>query len=123
MIDADLASYLRGLAPGAVAVHLDGVEAREAVLEACVRAGRRLVALHDGPEIVVTADGVAQDGVVRCLKDEVDEAAPGAERVIVIRVVGDAPLAATMDAYLDVEMTPGRDVWLDDLRGYVGASG
>jgi len=61
----------------------------------------------------VTADGVVENGVVRCLKDEVDTAVPDAERVIVLRLIGDAPLAPTLDAYLDVRMIEGRDVWFD----------
>jgi hypothetical protein len=64
---------------------------------------------------VITADGTASDGVVRALKSEVDAAVPEAHTVIVLRLVGDVPLAPTLDAYLDVEMIEGRDVWLDEL--------
>jgi len=64
------------------------------------------------PGVIITADGVVENGTVRCLKDEVDVAVPDARTVLVLRLLGDAPLAATMDAYLDVQMTPGRDVWV-----------
>jgi hypothetical protein len=107
-----LAAHLAACATEDVAVHLPGVQARDAVLEICQRARRRVVALDERPRVVITADGVIENGVVRCLKDEVDAIAPGAELVIVVRNLGDVPLAPTMDAYLDVHMTPGRDVWL-----------
>ena len=99
-----------------VGVHLPGVASLDEILDACARADVRVVGFDEHPRVVVTADGVVSDGVVRCLKDEVDAIVPGAERVIVIRNIGDAPLAPTMDAYLDVEMIPGRDVWLDEVR-------
>jgi hypothetical protein len=59
------------------------------------------------------------------LKDELDEALPEAEKVVVVKHAGDVPLAPTLDAYLDVAMIPGRDVWFHDICGvpYVGASG
>jgi len=69
----------------------------------------------------VTADADVEGGVVRPMKDEVDAIAPDAERVIVLRLAGDAPLAPTLDAYLDVVMIEGRDVW-DDGDPDEGAS-
>jgi hypothetical protein len=99
---------VRGLDVG---VHLPGLRDLEAVVRG---SANRVVALEDAPHVIVTADGVVVDGVVRCLKDEVDDLFPGASRVIVVRNLGEAPLAATMDAYLDVEMVAGRDEWLDE---------
>ena len=87
------------------------------VLSACREAGTRVVDLDARPEVIVTADGMLADGIVRPLKPEVDEAVPDARTVIVLRLVGDAPLAPTLDAYLETEMRTGRDVWLDDLVG------
>ena len=107
----ELADYLAGLNVETVGVHLPGVLKRDFVLECCRAAGKALVDLGAGPSVVITADGIVENGVVRALKDEVDEALPGAERVIVLRLVGDAPVAPTMDAYLDVHMIEGRDVW------------
>lgn len=96
-------------------MHLPGVACEPDVRAACERAGARVTELHAGARVVITADGVGERGVVRALKDEADAVAERAERVIVLRLAGDAPLAPTMDAYLDVPMRPGRDVWLDDL--------
>lgn len=110
-----LEAFLHELDPLVVGVHLDGVDERDAVVRLIEQAGRVVVGLEAHPRVVVTADGVAIDGVVRPLKDEVDTAVPDAEHIVVIRKLGDAALAPTLDAYLDVEMTPGRDVWLDEL--------
>jgi len=110
-----LADYLAGLNVEDVGVHLPGVPERAFVVECCRAAGKAVVELGAGPSVVITADGVASNGSVRCLKDEVDEAVPGAERVIVLRLLGNAALAPTMDAYLDVRMIDGRDVWFDTL--------
>ena len=105
----ELADYLAGLNVEAVGVHLPGVPERALVVDACRAAGKAVVGLD--ASVVVTADGVVENGVVRPLKDEVDAAVPDAERVIVLRLIGDMPLAPTLDAYLDVEMIEGRDVW------------
>jgi acyl-coenzyme A synthetase/AMP-(fatty) acid ligase len=110
-----LAAYLRTIDVAEIGVHLPGIAERDDVADACRAAGKNVVGLDAKPAVVVTADGVAENGSVRCLKDEVDEAVPGARRVIVLRVIGDAPLAATMDAYLDCAMSDGRDVWIDDI--------
>lgn len=107
-----LEERLRSLDASEVAVHLPGVAGADEVHAACERTGARVVALHEGARVVVTADGVGVDGMVRCLKDEVDVIAPDASHVFVLRVLGDVPLAPTMDAYLDVEMIPGRDEWV-----------
>ena len=107
----ELADYLAGLNVETIGVHLPGVPERAFALECCRAAGKAVVDLGAGPPVVVTADGVVENGVVRCLKDEVDEARPGAELVIVLRLIGDMPLAPTLDAYLDVHMMEGRDVW------------
>ncbi len=61
----------------------------------------------------MTADGVVADGVVRPLKDEVDAAVPDATTVLVLRILGDVPLAPTLDAYLETKMISGRDVWVE----------
>ena len=111
-----LVEQLRALDVTDVAVHLPDVACAADVADACVRAGKRVVALDPQARVVVTADGVESEGVVRCLKDEVDAVATRAHLVFVVRLVGDAPLAATMDAYLDVAMTPGRDIWVDAAR-------
>lgn len=102
-----------------VGVYLDGVPARQQVIEACARAGKRVVDVREMPKIVITADGVIENGMVRPLKEEVDEALPDAGRVFVLRHLGNVPLSPTYDVYLDVPMKPGRDIWLDQ----VGASG
>jgi hypothetical protein len=107
-----LAAQLDAFWCASVAVHLPGVDVRHAVLELCRSGRHRLVSLDASPNVVVTADGVVEAGCIRALKEEVDAIVPRAERMIVIRNVGEAPLAPTMDAYLDVQMTPGRDVWL-----------
>lgn len=111
--DGAMIDLLEHLGVDEIGVHLPGLPQRELVIDACARAGKTVVGLDARPRAVITADGVLEDGVVRCLKDEVDAAAPGAERVIVLRVIGSAPLAPTMDAYLDVHMIPGRDTWYD----------
>jgi acyl-coenzyme A synthetase/AMP-(fatty) acid ligase len=110
----DLAEYFAVLDATEIGVHLPSTPEREVAIEACRLAGKTVVGLDAGPRVVVTADGVLEGGVVRCLKEEVDAAVPGAERVIVLRLIGDAPLAATLDAYLDVHMIDGRDVWVDE---------
>jgi acyl-coenzyme A synthetase/AMP-(fatty) acid ligase len=107
------------LEASAVGVHLPDGPEKDTALEACRLAGKAVLSLEARPTVVVTADASLEDGVVRNFKEETDAAVPDAERVIVFRRVGDAPLAATMDAYLEVPMTPGRDVWADQ----VGASG
>lgn len=109
-----LVEELRAVEVVEIGVHLPGLACADAVREACASANKRIVALDTAPRVVVTADGVACDGVVRSLKDEVDAIVPGAERVFVLRLLGNAPLAPTMDAYLDVDMVPGRDVWIDE---------
>ena len=110
-----LARHLRSLDVDELGVHLPAGPARDEVLRACRDAGKAVVAVDMSPEVVITADGALIDGVVRPLKEEVDALVPDARIVIVLRLVGDAPLAPTFDAYLDVEMLEGRDVWLDDL--------
>jgi hypothetical protein len=109
----ELDDYLAGLNVEAVGVHLPPGAERGFVVDACRAAGKTVVDLDAEPRVVVTADGVVENGAVRCLKDEVDDAVPGAERVIVLRLLGEAALAPTMDAYLDVRMIEGRDVWWD----------
>ncbi len=110
-----LTAYLRSLPFGTVAVHLGSAPEHAWVREACRLADKHIVAADEAPDIVVTADGVVEEGHVRPLKDEVDAIAGDAQRVVVLRLVGDAPMAPTMDAYLDVVMREGRDVWFDDL--------
>ncbi|MEX2395344.1 MAG: hypothetical protein WD826_12790 [Actinomycetota bacterium] len=102
-----------------IAIHLEGVLDRDEIVASYGPSGHEIVSLDDQPDMVITADASITDGDVRCLKAEVDAVAPNARTVLVIRNLGDAPLAPTMDAYLDVEMRDGRDVWVD----YVGASG
>ena len=114
-----LATYLRSLGPRDVAVHLPAMPEQSVAIEACRIAKKRVVELDAHPRIVVTADGVVMHGMVRCLKEEVDAAVPQAQTVIVFRHLGEAPLAPTLDVYLDVRMVEGRDVWFDQ----VGASG
>ena len=109
----ELADYLAALGGAEVAVHLPGMAEERAALEACNAAGKTVVGLDTGPKVVITADGVVDNGVVRCLKDEVDRIVPDAQCVIVLRHMGDAALAPTLDAYLDVRMIEGRDVWLE----------
>lgn len=116
---AALAAYLAALDTEDVGVHLGDLPERDVAFEACRLAGKRVVGLDARPSVVVTADGVFENGVTRPLKDEVDAAVPQARRVIVFRVAGDVPLAPTLDAYLTVTMLSGRDVWADQ----VGASG
>lgn len=114
IVDAGkLAQRLRSIDVLEVGVHLPPGPELDAVTVACREAGKRIVDLGASPGLVVTADGVVADGVVRPLKHEVDEAIPDARTVLVIRLVGDVPLAPTLDAYLETEMVPGRDVWLD----------
>jgi hypothetical protein len=96
-------------------VHLLAGPELDAVTSACHEAGKDVVGIEARPNVIVTADGMQQDGVVRPLKLEVDEAVPDARMVIVLRVVGETPLAPTLDAYLETEMFEGRDVWLHDL--------
>jgi acyl-coenzyme A synthetase/AMP-(fatty) acid ligase len=115
----DIVDYLRALDAPEVAVHLPSMPERNIAIDACRAAGKTVVALDARPRIVITADAAVAGGVVRNLKDEVDAAVPDAERVIVFRHAGDAALAPTLDAYLDVVMIPGRDIWVDQ----VGASG
>jgi acyl-coenzyme A synthetase/AMP-(fatty) acid ligase len=110
-----LARYLGSLDVHQVGVHLPSGDARDAVAAACRDAVKAVVAVDAKPEVVITADGVLSDGIVRPMKEEVDAAVPDARIVIVLRLVGDVPLAPTLDAYLEVEMIEGRDVWLDDL--------
>ena len=111
----DLVGHLRSRDETEVAVHLPGLAELDAIVrEAVDGAGKHIVALNRHSRVVVTADGIVEDGVVRCLKDEVDALAPHAARVIVFRHVGNAPLAPTLDAYLDIEMVEGRDVWCDE---------
>ncbi len=114
-----LARYLRAFGTDEIGVHLGSAPERAFVQIACAQAGCRIVGLEEAPSVVITADGSVEGGVVRLLKDEVDAAVPDALHVIVLRLVGDAPLAPTFDAYLDVRMIDGRDVWFDQ----VGASG
>jgi acyl-coenzyme A synthetase/AMP-(fatty) acid ligase len=117
-----LGSFLRSL--DRIGLHLPAGPERTAIARACERAGVSVVDISAAPEVLVTADGVMDGGLVRPLKEEVDAAVPGARTVIVLRLVGDGPLAATMDAYLDVEMREGRDVWFDEMfTDQVGASG
>jgi acyl-coenzyme A synthetase/AMP-(fatty) acid ligase len=111
----ELDDYISDVDVDSIGVHLPSGAARDFVVAACRAAGRAVVGLEARPSVVVTADGVIEGGVVRCLKDEVDEALPEATRVIVLRMIGDAALAPTMDAYLDVRMIEGRDVWFDTL--------
>lgn len=107
-----------------IGIHLPDGPERNAITEACRRVGVCIVDISQAPQVIVTADGAISDGVVRPFKEEVDALAPGTATVIVLRLVGDGPLAATMDAYLDVEMREGRDVWFDELfADQVGASG
>jgi acyl-coenzyme A synthetase/AMP-(fatty) acid ligase len=108
-----LAAFLRGTTE--IAVELPDVPERSIVLAACARIGARVVPLTARPQVVVTADGALRDGVVVDLKDAVDAAVPDARYVIVVRCVGNAPLAATMDAYFETTMIPGRDLWLEQL--------
>jgi acyl-coenzyme A synthetase/AMP-(fatty) acid ligase len=110
-----LARHLRSLDVHEIGVHLPVGPERDAVISACRDAGKAVVAVDARPEVVVTADGALSDGIVRPMKLEVDAAVPDARMVIVLRLVGDVPLAPTLDAYLEVEMLDGRDVWLDDL--------
>ena len=105
----ELADYLARLNVEAVGVHLPGVPERGFVVECCRAAGKAVVGLD--ASVVITADGVIENGVVRALKDEVDATVPGAERVIVLKLIGEIPLAPTLDAYLEVDMIEGRDVW------------
>ena len=110
-----LVEHLRALEVDEVGVYLLQGQERDEVVAACRDAGKSVVDLDLQPAVVITADAMLQDGVVHTLKEDVDAAVPDAQTVIVLRLVGDAPLAPTMDAYLDVEMIAGRDVWLDDL--------
>ncbi len=112
-----LAALLATVPDDAVGVHLGGAVIRAEVIETCARAGKRVVRLEDAPEVIVTADGVVENGFVRPLKEEVDEAVPHAKRVIVLRHLGDVPLGPTYDVYLDVQMQAGRDVWVDLSEG------
>jgi hypothetical protein len=95
-----------------VGVHLGG--ARDDVVATLLAAGKRVVGLGERPDAIVTADGVVENGFVRPLKEEVDEAVPDAARVIVLRLLGDVPLGPTYDVYLEVAMRPGRDFWCED---------
>jgi hypothetical protein len=110
-----LAAYLSAFDAGEIGVHGLPSPELDMTLTACRLAGKDVVSLGERPRVVVTADGMVDAGIVRCLKDEVDAAVPDAACVIVVRHAGDVPLAATLDAYLDVEMIPGRDVWFDDV--------
>jgi acyl-coenzyme A synthetase/AMP-(fatty) acid ligase len=83
------------------------------VINICKRSGKRIVRIDEEPDVIVTADGIVENGFVRPLKEEVDEALPDAKRVIVIRHLGDVPLGPTYDVYLDVQMRPGRDEWVE----------
>jgi hypothetical protein len=112
----ELDDYLADLNVEVVGVHLPPGAPRDLVVDACRLAGKTVVGLDARPRVVVTADGVVDNGAVRCLKDEVDDAVPDAERVVVLRLAGEAALAPTMDAYLDVHMIEGRDVWFDTLQ-------
>lgn len=111
----ELVRRLRSLDVEQIAVHLPAGAERDAVEAACRETGKEIAGLEASPDVVVTADAVVADGLVRPLKEEVDAALPDARTVIVIRLAGGVPLAPTLDAYLDVEMVPGRDVWLEDL--------
>jgi acyl-coenzyme A synthetase/AMP-(fatty) acid ligase len=110
---------LRHVTTGEIGIHLPHASVREAVLGACASCSKRVVGLGSRPDVVITADGIFDNGSVRLLKEEVDEAVPDASLVIVLRLLGNVPLGPTYDAYLYVDMRPGRDVWID----YVGASG
>lgn len=118
-----LAGHLRSLDVQQIGIHLPPGPERDAVAAACRQAEKEVIDVGARPDVVITADGVLSDGVVRPLKLEVDAAVPDARIVIVLRLVGHVPLAPTLDAYLEVEMVEGRDVWLDDLANQVGASG
>ena len=115
----DLGELTKRLRASEVGVYLPPGPLRDQVSAACREAGAEVVSVGMSPDVIVTADGIVADGMIRPLKEEVDAAATGARTVIVLRVLGDVPLAPTMDAYLDVEMIPGRDVWLDDLTSSV----
>ncbi len=110
-----LTGRLRSLDVEEIGVHLLPGAERDAVAEACRQANLRIVGLDALPRVIVTADAVVAEGVVRPLKEEVDAAVPDAETVLVIRIAGDVPLAPTLDAYLETELIPGRDAWLEDL--------
>lgn len=117
-------AFLRSLGEHDIGVHLPPCAQRDSITEACRLAGKQVVDIASAPDVIVTADGVLSSGIVRPLKEEVDRAIPNARIVVVLRMVGNAPLAPTLDAYLDVEMREGRDVWFDDLSAdQVGASG
>lgn len=114
IVDAGkLAQRLRSLDVEEIGVHLPPGRERDAVEAVCKEAEVRIVGLEALPRAIVTADGVVADGVVRPLKHEVDAAVPDAKTVFVLRLVGDVPLAPTLDAYLETEMVSGRDVWVE----------
>jgi hypothetical protein len=117
------AAWLRSLSAQQIGIHLPPCPERDAIIDACRDAGKTIVGIASAPDVIVTADGVYEGGVVRPLKEEVDAALPDARTVIVLRLAGNAPLAPTLDAYLDVEMREGRDIWLDEFSDQVGASG
>jgi hypothetical protein len=118
-VTIDLSELTKHLNTSEVGVHLPPGALRDGVAAACREAGANVVEIETLPEVIVTADGIVADGTIRPLKEEVDAIARLAQTVIVLRLLGDVPLAPTMDAYLDVEMIPGRDVWLDDLSSSV----
>ncbi len=67
-----------------------------------------------GAKILITADGFYRRGKVIKLKETVDKAVsstPMIQRVLVVRRVG-----------LDLDMLPGRDVWLHDLLSRIPSS-
>lgn len=120
-----LADVLRSYGARTLAVHVPAGPEANVTSVACAIAGVRIVDVSASPDVVFTADAVPMDGTVVPLKDEIDELYPEVAHVIVVRRAGDVPLAPTMDAYLEVTMIPGRDVWFHDVCGtdYVGASG
>lgn len=117
-------AFLRSLDDLEIGVHLPSCAERDSIAEACRLAGKQVVDIASAPDVIVTADGVFSNGIVRPLKEEVDRAIPNARIVVVLRMIGNPPLAPTLDAYLDVDMREGRDVWFEELAAdQVGASG
>jgi acyl-coenzyme A synthetase/AMP-(fatty) acid ligase len=112
-----LADVLRSYGAKTLAVDVPAGPEVDITALACEIAGVRIVDSSASPDVVVTADAVPMNGTVVPLKDEIDELYPEVAHVIVVRHAGDIPLAPTMDAYLDVTMIPGRDVWFHDVCG------
>ena len=67
--------------------------------------------------VVLTSSALVYRGELVFLKERIDDAIEHVERVMVVDRTGWMPLGATMDAYHEVPMRPGRDAWFPPIAG------